>query len=132
MLRAVALRADNFYAQAENLGKKAAVSLERKKRAQISGLEGIANSALKTTDVFDFIKLRTARQKEWKDWGPGLLEYLSHDLYDWRKDICNELGKDSQSVDGLYVHLLLIREFVHQLAAHYEYACEFPQAGGGE
>jgi hypothetical protein len=134
MLRAVALRADNFYDKAEALGAKAAASLKEKKRAQISGLEGIANSALKTTDVFDFIKLRTARQKEWRgeDWGAELLAYLSQDLRKEREEICSDLGiEDPQSAEGLNVHLLLIREFVRQLAAHYEYACEFPGAGGG-
>ncbi|NLE46313.1 MAG: hypothetical protein GX620_16465 [Chloroflexi bacterium] len=128
MLRQVALRADGFYDTAQNLGKKAAGALTDKKRSQISGLEGIANSALKTTDVFDFVKLRTARQKEWRegDWGAELLRFISRDLRLQRKEICNALGIDSESHDGLEVHLLLIREFVRQLAAHYEYACVCP------
>jgi hypothetical protein len=134
ILRAVALQADNFYAKAETLGKKAADALGKKRRSQINGLEGMANSALKTTDVFDFIKLRTARHKEWRgdDWGVELLEYLSRDLYRQREEICEELDISLQSAEGLTVHLLLIREFVSQLAAHYEYACEFPGAGGAE
>lgn len=125
MLRQVALRADGFYAKAEELGRQAANALTRDKRSQISNLEGIANSALKTSDVFDFVKTRTARQKEWRPgkWGPDLLTYLSRDLRTDRRVICDKLDVDVEGAEGLEVHLMLIREFVRQLAAHYEYAC---------
>ena len=132
ILRQVALRADSFYAKAEQLGGRAARALSDKKRSQINGLEGIANSALKTSDVFDYIKVRTARQEEWRkeNWGPDLLDYLSRDLRDQRKSICQQLNIDANSAEGIQVHLLPIREFVRQLAAHYEYTCQFPKAGG--
>ncbi len=132
ILRAVALRADSFYDKAKRLGSSAAQALTDKKRSQINGLEGIANSALKTTDVFDFIKVRTARQEEWRqgNWGPELLAYLSRDLRKQRIAICQELEVDPNSAEGIQVYLLLIREFVRQLAAQYEYACKFPNAGG--
>ncbi len=129
VLREVALRADGFYEKAQELGQKAAVALTRDKRSQITGLEGIANSALKTTDVFDFIKLRAARQKKWREdgWGSSLLNVLSQDLRRDKNAICESLEIEPQSLDGLEVHLLLIREFVRQLAAHYEYKCAFPE-----
>lgn len=132
MLRQVALRADGFYAKAESLGQRSAEALTDKKRAQISGLEGIANSALKTSDVFDFIKVRTARHKEWQQggWGADLLTALSDDLRQDRELICNTLQVKPESAEGLQIHLLLIREFVRQLAAHYEYACAFSKSGG--
>ncbi len=123
MLREVALRADGFYDKAEKLGRKAAEELTDKKSSQIKGLEGIANSALKTSDVFDFIKTRTARQEKWQAWGPDLLEYLSRDLRTARRTICTQLEIDPEGIDGLEVHLMLIREFVRQLTAHYEYVC---------
>lgn len=131
ILREVAQYADNkvFYAKAEELGEKAARALTRSKRSQITGLEAVANSALKTSDVFDFIKTRTARHKEWHSWGPGLLKYLSCELGKQRQEICGTLNLKSQSPEGLRVHLLLIRELVRQLSAHYEYACEFPEQG---
>lgn len=125
ILREVALRSDGFYEKAQELGQKAAVALKRDKRSQITGLEGIANSALKTTDVFDFIKLRTARHKkgEWS-WGPALLDVLSKDLRNDKNSICEQLKiEPPNSLEGLEVHLLLIREFVRQLAAQYEYEC---------
>lgn len=130
ILREVALLADTseFYNKAEELGKKAANHLTDRKRSQITGLESLANSAFKTTDIFGFIKLRIARQKEWQEenWGEALLNFLSHDLREHRKTICSKptLQMDSDSADGLEIHLLLIREFVRQLAAHYEYTCK--------
>lgn len=125
VLREVALWADLFYDKALDLGKKAATSLRRNRRSQITGIEAIANSAIKTTDIFDFIKLRVARNEDWRNenWGNQLLDFLSRDLRDRKNTICQNLNIDHQSIDGLEVHLLLIREFVRQLAAHYEYEC---------
>jgi hypothetical protein len=134
MLREVALRADGFQSQAEELGSKAARALTDSKRAQITGLESIANSALKVTDVFDFIKLRTARQEEWRkeDWGARLLEFARDSLREQRNDICSTaLQVTSSSREAQEVHLMLIREFVRQLSAHYEYACKYPRQSGG-
>lgn len=132
MLREVALRADGFQVQAEDLGSKAARALTDSKRSQVTGLESMANSALKVTDVFDFIKLRTARQEEWRkeDWGTGLLEFVCNDLREQRNKICNALQITSPSLEAQDVHLMLIREFVRQLSAHYEYACKYPRQTG--
>ena len=139
IIREVSLCADlpGFYEKSEALGNKAATALTRKKRAQISGLENIANSALKTTDVFDFIKVRSARHKEWQEgnWGPELLNFLQDNaaqksgLRQYRLQICHNLALDQESADGILVHLLLIREFVRQMAAQYEYAC-YKDKGG--
>ena len=120
--REVALQADCFYDQAQELGKLAAEA--KTNRAQISGLEAIVNSADKTSDVLDFIKLRVARHPEWRkgDWGAKLLDALSKDLRKTKDDTCKELEIERQGLDGLEVHLLLMREFVRQVAAHYEYA----------
>jgi hypothetical protein len=134
MLREVALRADGFYDRAEKLGQKAAKALTDRKSSQIKNLEGIANSALKTSDIFDFIKTRTARdgrqsnaerKRGWhqENLGPDLLKYLSQGLSIQRRNICGQLNIDTEGIDGLEVHLMLIREFVRQLAAHYEYVC---------
>lgn len=120
--RAVALHADLFYDDAQKLGQLAAEA--ETNRAQISGLEAIVNSADKTSDVFDFIKLRAARQPKWRkrDWGAKLLDALRKDLHKKKDDICKDLAIAHKGLDGLEVHLLLMREFVRQLAAHYEYA----------
>lgn len=135
MLRQVALRADKFYEEAEALGKKAADGLKDDRRSQITRLESIANTALKTSDVFDFIKTRTARHEEWRrgKWGPQLLRFVTRDLKSARDAICSTVeGLESDSAEGIEVHLMLIREFVGQLAAHYEYACAFQEEGGDQ
>lgn len=125
VLRAVALHADQYQAPAEAMGRKAAAGLTRAKRAQITGLEAMANSALKVTDVLDYVKLRTARQKEWRaeNWGGDLLRYLDKDLRKDRGIICTQLGLQENGIDGLETHLMLIREFVRQVSAQYEFAC---------
>ena len=123
ILRAVALEADLFYEQAQEIGNKSAANLTKNKRAQITGLEAIANSALKISDVFDYIKIRTARQSEWRQWGPDLLIILSEDLKNKKKNICDRLTLGYDSPEAQEIYLLLTREFVHQLAANYEYAC---------
>ena len=137
-LRAVALQADRdeVRGKAESFGAKAAKGLTRDKRAQVTGLENAANSALKVSDVFDYIKLRTARHKEWshENWGPDLLDYVSggnqpsnppplSNLRLIRDHICSELHVATDSAEGLDVYLLLIREFVRQFSAEYEYKC---------
>ena len=142
ILREVARHADRdeVRAAAEGLGKKAAEGLKRQRRAQVTGLENAANSALKASDVFDYIKLRTARHKEWAhdNWGPDLLDFLSgaqanaaqanvapkKNLRLLRDEIIQTLGVAKDSADALDVYLLLIREFVRQFSAEYEYRCE--------
>jgi hypothetical protein len=127
VMREVALRADDMQAKARELGGNAALGLTRQRRAQVTGLEGIANSALKTSDVLDYIKLRIARERrgEWTygNWGPDLLQYLGPTLGERRTDICSRLGLDAAGIDGLEVHLMLVREFVRQFSAEYEYQC---------
>jgi hypothetical protein len=134
VMREVALRADNMQETAREIGGNAALGLTRSRRAQVTGLESIANSALKTTDVLDYIKLRTARQRrdEWTygNWGPVLLDYLSKTLASERDVICKQLGIDVPSIDSVEVHLMLVREFVRQFSAEYEYQCRLNEVRG--
>lgn len=131
IVREVALRADGFYESAKNLGQKAEQALGPKKRSQITGLESLANSALKVSDVLDFIKARTARQKEWREQqlGPEMLKFIEQDLRRQRDGICASLSIAKDTLEAQEVYLLLIREFVRQVAAQYEFACQ--QKGGG-
>jgi hypothetical protein len=90
-------------------------------------LESIANSSQKVSDVFDYLKLRTARQKEWQqhDLGKNLLKYLETDLREKRKHLPKK-DPDLVSLNEFQqqeVYMLLIRAFVAHLAAQYEFAC---------
>lgn len=139
MLRAVAIQADRdeVRGKAETFGQKAAEGLKSSKRAQVTGLENAANSALKVSDVFDYIKLRTARHSEWRqeNWGSDLLEYMSgsgdqknpaplSNLRLIRDYICGDLKIAKDSAAAQEVYLLLIREFTRQFSAEYEYRCK--------
>lgn len=139
ILREVALQADRdeVRGRAEQFGAKAAKGLTRGKRAQVTGLENAANGAMKVSDVFDYIKLRTARHREWmhENWGPDLLDYMTgneaqtnpaplSNLRLIRDHICGALHIAKDSPDAQQVYLLLIREFVRQFSAEYEYQCK--------
>lgn len=132
IVRAVAnkLDSDVVYEQAQGLGQRAARGV---KRSQISGLEGVANGSRKVSDVLDYIKLRTARHKEWRekdDIGAAILAALEKDLRRLRDDVCHELEKPPAGIEPVKVddymrqdiYLRLIRGFVAQIAAQYEFS----------
>ena len=129
MLQAVALESDAepFYDQAKAFGERAAQALGHTKRSQITGLESQANSTQKVTDIFDYLKLRTARQKEWQreNLGRDLLAHLETGLRQARDRIVSLPDMSSLNAwQRQEVYLLLIRAFVAHLAAQYEYACQ--------
>lgn len=142
IIREVNIAAEQFYNDAEALGDHAAVALggseKASHRSQITGLETLAESAFKTSDVFDYIKKQTARAKGPEGWrrpvqhkgktipfGDALREYLEHDLTQRVSTICARLGikdvTDEEKQERKRIHLLLIRQFLRQMAAEYEY-----------
>lgn len=131
LIRAVALQADAVSAKAEDFGRRAADAITGDAgNRQIKGLENIANSALKVSDVLDYIKRQTAkcdRNKSWRkdDFGASLLKFISEDLRRRCDAVAQQLG--AADVERQRIHLLLIREFVRQMAAHYAFA---PLAAG--
>lgn len=128
-IREVAEQADDeaFYKKAESMGQEAASSFTSRHRKQITDLEGVANSAMKVTDVLNHIKNQTARRDPWREFGPALLKTIEGDLKKRRDKICERLTltgeAHEQNKQRQQVHLYLIREFVRQLAAQYEYQC---------
>ena len=138
--------AEEFYEDATRLGDHAAYALTGRHRSQITGLENIADSALKASDVLDYIKRQTARFQYWRQnfsdrqphGGPGypgsdlafgerLKLYLEKALVVKRDEICGEkrLNIPGTTDEAKHlrrrIYLLLIRQFVHQMAAQYEY-----------
>jgi hypothetical protein len=146
MIREVSLMADGFYNQAEALGKIAAKNelgideevdeakgsgdKKRKHRSQITGLESIANSALKVTDVINYLKTQTARRKFWQtgELGQQVLKFINVDLVDKKRQICTQLQLPLDQGEAQQIYLHLIREFVYQFAAQYEYQCMLAEA----
>jgi hypothetical protein len=134
IVRAVALAADGFYEEAKGFGETAADCFagERSsiggRRSQITGLESLANSSIKVSDILDYIKKQVGKipdksgRQPWRehDFGKKLLEYLEINL----KRQLGALSLSPPTVDKAEqqrVHLMLIREFVRQMSAHYEY-----------
>ncbi len=68
IVREINIEAELFYGEAQKLGKHAADALTGKRRSQMTGLENVAENALKTSDIFDYIKRQIARSAEGKDW----------------------------------------------------------------
>ncbi|NJO82770.1 MAG: hypothetical protein HC828_08045 [Blastochloris sp.] len=125
--REVALEADHFYDEAKELGKSAFDALTRQKRAQITGLESVANTTQKVSDILNYIKTRAARQKQWRneDFSANLLTFLETSLKQSRDKIVDNLKDQQLSLtphQEQEVYILLIRAFIAQLAAQYEFA----------
>jgi hypothetical protein len=146
-------RAERFYERAQNLGELAAHTFVeqgqgrgqgaeseanaalKKHRAQLTGLENIAETALKATDVLDYIKRQIARtdRKGWSQeykgerFGENLKRYLEDEEgikadIEW---ICAQMRigtqKDEDLRDRQYIYLQLIRQLIRQLVVQYEY-----------
>lgn len=141
IIQKVAQQADNFSKDAERLGGMAARAFGRDARAQVTGLESIANSSLKVADIMDYLKIRTARSDRESDrekrpvkWsveklGRELVEYLGEKLKKVRDGICSDGDLNLPPEKAQEIHVLLIREFIRQLAAHYEYTAGGPKHG---
>ncbi|HEY6542960.1 MAG TPA: hypothetical protein VIZ18_18605 [Ktedonobacteraceae bacterium] len=140
----VSNQAENYYKDAIDLGDHAAHVLKATHRSQMTSLENIAESTFKTSDVFDFIKKQTARFSYWRQsmpentsstenkkanqpFGPRLKDFLEQDLKKAAEDLCDparlDIGKtsDKDLQERRRIHLLLIRQFIRQMVAQYEF-----------
>ena len=139
----VSNQAENHYEDAIALGDHAAHVLRVAHRSQMTGLENIAESAFKTSDVFDFIKKQTARFSYWRQsmpesqsssgnkanqpFGIRLKEYLEQNLKQAADELCGpshlNIGDatDKEKQERRRIHLLLIRQFIRQMVAQYEF-----------
>ncbi len=139
----VNIQAEDFYDDAVALGDLAAVMLEEKHRSQMTSLENIAESTLKTSDIFDYIKKQMARFPFWRQSEPGqnasggfgerLRMYLENDLKKRLENICSpqhlNIGNttDEEIQERRRIHLLLMRQFIRQLVVEYEYRVSLGQ-----
>ncbi|HLG61484.1 MAG TPA: hypothetical protein VKY19_06105 [Ktedonosporobacter sp.] len=146
VIREVSIQAENCYKAATALGDHAAHVLGNRHRAQMTGLENVADSTFKTSDVFDYIKRQTARQPHWRQpspeeknsgigFGERLKNYLEGKLKESLKEplqiiyhhlnIGNNTDEDQQ--ERKRIHLLLIRQIIHHMVIQYEYRVSTPQ-----
>src|SRR5437868_11999167 len=66
IIREVNIQAEEFYRDAQDLGNHAAYALKGPHRSQMTGLESIAESSFKTSDILDYVKKQTARFDYWR------------------------------------------------------------------
>lgn len=138
IIREVSIEAEDFYDAAVALGDHAAEALTARHRSQMTGLEGIAESTFKTSDIFDYIKKQTARFSHWQKpfsgqknapvgFGERLKTYLEIDLEKRLQEVCGpeRLNVAENSYSGKqerrHVYLLLIRQFIRSMVVEYEY-----------
>lgn len=136
IIREVSNQAEIFYEDAVKLGTHAASALKASHRAQMTGLETIAESTLKTSDVFDYVKKQTARFPYWRQgfpqhenpnegFGERLKNYLEVELPKRRDAICKRLDIGDKTDDHRQlrrrIHLLLIQQFIRHVVVQYEY-----------
>ncbi len=144
IIREVNDQAEQFYPRAEKLGKLAAKMIEKDHRSQMTSLENIAETTLKSSDVYDYIKKQMARphfdkwrippnqprppqgqQQPNKSFGQSLLDELDR-LKGTRDFICTHLSigieTDEDKYDRQQVFLKLIRQLIRQVVVQYEFS----------
>ncbi|HLL77892.1 MAG TPA: hypothetical protein VKT25_00215 [Ktedonobacteraceae bacterium] len=144
IIREVNNQAVDFYNDAVALGDHAAFALKKSHRSQMTSLENIAESTLKTTDVFDYLKKQIARYDYWQrpfreqrdasqGFGERLKSYLETNLSERITSVSNAVGignaTDADKQERREIHLLLMRQFIRQVVVQYEYRVNLENAG---
>ena len=120
-----------------------------------SPVRNIADSALKTSDVFDYVKRQTARFPFWRQsfpsekqshptnvtadmgFGERLIASLDGELKAHLIKICGSkrlnIGDktDEERYERTRIHLQLMRQFIHQMIAEYEFRVSTASARRG-
>lgn len=123
---AIVEKSDAYLSKAEPIAE--AMVQARLNNAQIKGLQTLAYTTDKVSDVVDWIKIRIGRDEKRIGWskkaiGPELLKTLYQELEEDAKKIVEELG----DTEGLpenpqrQIHLRLIREYLTHISAHFGY-----------
>lgn len=130
-------QAEVFYEEAIKLCDHAAHALTGRRRSQMTSLENVAESALKASDVLDYVKRQTARFSAWREpmlndaskqgFGERLKNCMEKLLKERLAVICSSkrLDIDDKTDENRQlrrrIYLLLIRQFLRQMVAQYEY-----------
>jgi hypothetical protein len=127
----ISAMSDAYYFDARSFGEKAWQAFSDRNKSQINNLEGIANSATRVPDILDYIKRQTGRSKPQKSWryqnyGEELLGILDNKLRLDAQSIYDEIKRaikdhKMEDDDRRRIHLLLCRELIRHLSAHYLY-----------
>jgi len=112
-----------FRGKAKDMGEKAGKIFSDK--TQMKNLENIANSSMKITDILNFIKRQTGKDKDRKNWyknnfGPELLDTMEGYLAEASTSVKQKLEVTDPG-EQMLIDLLIVREFIRQVVIHYEY-----------
>lgn len=128
--RAIATKSDAYYSDTQALGEIASLAFEKNK-SQMRNLESIANSAVRVSDILDYVKRQTGRSRpskqwRWQDLGHNLLKMLDETTREHAQTIVDSVRvgvKEHRLEDDdlRRVHILLCRELIRHLSIHYLY-----------
>jgi len=113
----IARTSDGYYQSAEEIARR--MREGDLKIAQVRGLENVAYTTDKVSDIFDLIKRQVGRGR----WSVSLGEDLLRALNERRAEaerIAKSINPQDEDLPRL-THLLLCREFIKHLAAHFVY-----------
>ena len=135
----IAAKSDSYYADTQALGDLAWHAFGEGNKSQIRNLESIANAATRVADILDFIKKQTGRSRPERRWryrnfGPTLLEKFDGTLRKDSQIICESVKSEVtdaaiEADDQRRMHILLCREFIRHVSAHYLYKGVVKEAG---
>jgi|LSQX01.1.fsa_nt_gb hypothetical protein len=130
----IAVESDRLYETTIQLAETAARAL---KKAQINGLQNVCYSTKRLSDIYNFIKKQTGKSEKGKDWrkndfGKRLLTDLES-LAERARSLVEQLALTDAKAKREWerrVHLILCREYVKHLAAHYFFKLNEPSGAG--
>jgi hypothetical protein len=138
IIREVSMEAEECYREAIELGDHAAYALKARHRSQLTGLENIAESTFKTSDILNYIKKQLARFIQWRQpdptaskpyqsFGERLIGYLEEELPERVEKICERKRLNIEKITDedkqwrRYIYLLLMRQVIRYIVVQYEY-----------
>jgi hypothetical protein len=128
--RAIAQQSDAYASQSRTQAETLA-QIRDLDKTQVRGLETLAYTTDKVSDVFDWLKVRVGRDEKRSKWAK---EGIGHEVLTVLEGLRDDARSIAAQVEKAYplpnedpdlerhVHLRLIREYLKHLVAHFEYA----------
>jgi len=113
----IAQLSDGYYTGAEELARQ--MKKEGLKTAQVRGLENVAYTTDKVSDIMDLVKRQVGRGRWSVELGEELLKALSERQTEAER-IARTIDQSNEDLPRR-THLLLCREFIKHLTTHFVY-----------